>query len=80
MIEDCMTLPRSIEKKQQQQIQLKLSTIFKQKVIDTPQTFGSFCDVNGFRMKKISIKMGLQRTIRTVTYSSYDAPADRMSV
>jgi hypothetical protein len=37
----------SIEKKNQQQIQPKLSTIFKQKVIDTPQTFGSFYDANG---------------------------------
>jgi hypothetical protein len=43
-----MISPKSIEKNtNQQQIQLKLSTIFKQKVIDTPQTFGSFYDDNG---------------------------------
>jgi hypothetical protein len=59
MDEDCMILPKSIEKKkknqQQQQIQLKLSTIFKQKVIDTPQTFGSFYDANGERYCAISV-------------------------
>jgi hypothetical protein len=49
MDESCMMLLNSsIEKEnQEQQIQLKLSTIFKQKVIDTPQTFGSFYDANG---------------------------------
>jgi hypothetical protein len=52
-----MILSRSIEKKnnQQQQIQLKLSTIFKQKVIDTPQTFGSFYDANGEKYCAISV-------------------------
>jgi hypothetical protein len=56
MDEDCMILPKSIEKKnQQQQIQLKLSTIFKQKVIDTPQTFGSFYDANGEKYCAISV-------------------------
>ena len=51
-----MILSKSIEKKnQQQQIQLKLSTIFKQKVIDTPQTFGSFYDVNGEKYCAISV-------------------------
>jgi hypothetical protein len=51
-----MILPKSIEKKnQQQQIQLKLSTIFKQKVIDTPQTFGSFYDANGKKYCAISV-------------------------
>jgi hypothetical protein len=46
----------SIEKKknQQQQIQLKLSTIFKQKVIDTAQTFGSFYDANGEKYCAVS--------------------------
>jgi len=42
-----MMLPKSIEEKNQQQIQLKLSTIFKQKVIDTPQAFESFYDAKG---------------------------------
>jgi hypothetical protein len=56
MDEDCMILPKSIEKKnQEQQIQLKLSTIFKQKVIDTPQTFGSFYDANGEKYCAISV-------------------------
>jgi hypothetical protein len=54
--EDCMTLPKSIVKKnQQQQIQLKLSTIFKQKVVDTPQTFGSFYDANGEKYCAVSV-------------------------
>jgi|ERR687891_2109310 hypothetical protein len=56
MDEDCMILSKSIEKKNnQQQIQLKLSTIFKQKVIDTPQTFGSFYDANGEKYCAISV-------------------------
>ena len=47
---------KSIEKKNnQQQIQLKLSTIFKQKVIDTPQTFGSFYDANGEKYCALSV-------------------------
>jgi hypothetical protein len=54
MDEDCVILPKSI-KKNQQQIQLKLSTIFKQKVIDTPQTFGSFYDANGEKYCAISV-------------------------
>ena len=54
MEEDCMILPKSIEKKNQQQIQLKLSTIFKQKVVDTPQTFGSFYDADGEKYCAIS--------------------------
>src|SRR5919108_1955414 len=57
MDEDCMILPKSIKrkKKNQQQIQLKLSTIFKQKVIDTPQTFGCFYDANGEKYCAISV-------------------------
>ena len=58
MDECCMILPpNSIEEKknQQQQIQLKLSTIFKQKVIDTPQAFGSFYDANGEKYCAISV-------------------------
>jgi hypothetical protein len=48
-----MMLSQRIEKNQQ--IQLKLSTIFKQKVIDTPQTFGSFYDANGEKYCAISV-------------------------
>lgn len=51
-------IKKSMEKKTtqpQQQIQLKLSTIFKQKVIDTPQTFGSFYDANGEKYCAISV-------------------------
>ena len=48
-------LRKSIEKKNQQQIQLKLSTIFKQKVVDTPQTFGSFYDAYGEKYCAISV-------------------------
>jgi hypothetical protein len=57
MDEDCMIVPKSIEKKnqQQQQIQLKLSTIFKHKVVDTPQTFGSFYDANGEKYCAVSV-------------------------
>jgi hypothetical protein len=55
MDEDCIMVPKSIEKKNQQQIQLNLSTIFKQKVIDTPQTFGSFYDANGEKYCAISV-------------------------
>jgi hypothetical protein len=57
MDEDCMILPKSIEKKknQQEQIQLKLSTIFKQKVIDTPQSFGSFYDANREKYCAVSV-------------------------
>jgi hypothetical protein len=55
----CITpLPKSIEeekKKNQQQIQLKLSTIFKHKIIDTPQAFGSFYDANGEKYCAISV-------------------------
>lgn len=55
--EDSIMLSKSIEKKthqQQQQIQLKLSTIFKQKVIDTPQCFGTFYDAVGGKYCAIS--------------------------
>ena len=52
-----MVLPKTMEKKnnQQHQIQLKLSTIFKQKVVDTPQTFGSFYDANGQKYCAVSV-------------------------
>src|ERR671930_1412466 len=43
------------KKNYQQQIQLKLSTIFKYKIIDTPQTFGSFYDANGEKYCAISV-------------------------
>jgi|SRR5215210_1308982 len=57
MREEYIILPRSIEKKKQQQqkIKLKLSTIFKQKVIDTPQTFGSFYDAKGEKYCAVSV-------------------------
>ena len=48
-------LSKSVEKNQQQQIQLKLSTIFKYKVIDIPQAFGSFYDANGGKYCAISV-------------------------
>jgi hypothetical protein len=55
--EDCIMLSKSIDKKahQQKQIHLKLSTIFKQKVIDTPQCFGTFYDANGEKYCAISV-------------------------
>ena len=40
---------------QEQQIQLKLSTIFKQKILDTPQAFGSFYDENGEKYCAVSV-------------------------
>ena len=40
---------------QKQQIQVKLSTIFKYEVNDTPQTFGSFFESNGERYCAISV-------------------------
>jgi hypothetical protein len=58
MEEDSLIQSKSIEKnneQQQQQIQLKLSTIFKQKVVDTPQTFRSFYDANGEKYCAISV-------------------------
>jgi hypothetical protein len=57
MEEDSLIQSKSVEKKnqQQQQIQLKLSTIFKQKVVDTPQTFRSFYDANGEKYCAISV-------------------------
>src|ERR671932_698207 len=50
-------LPKCIEdeKKNQQQIQLKLSTIFKMKIIDTPQAFGSFYDADRGKYCAISV-------------------------
>ena len=50
-----MILLKTMEKNNQQQIQLKLSTIFKEKVIDTPQTFGSFYDANGEKYCAITV-------------------------
>jgi len=59
MEECCKTpLPTNIvggKKNEQQQIQLKLSTIFKHKVIDTPQTFGSFYDAYEEKNSAISV-------------------------
>ena len=59
MEECCNTLlPMSKEaenKNEQQQIQLRLSTIFKQTVTDTPQTFGSFYDAYEEKYCAISV-------------------------
>ena len=57
MDKDCMMMQSksSMEKsKNQQQIQLTPSTVFKQKVIDTLQTFGSFYDANGEKYCAVS--------------------------
>jgi hypothetical protein len=68
MKEDSMILSKSIEKKKnQQQIQLKLSKIFKHKVIDTPQTFGSFYDANGEKYCAVSVLL---------KYLGYDIAAE----
>ena len=40
---------------QEQQIRLKLSTIFKYKILDTPQVFGSFYDENGEKYCAVSV-------------------------
>ena len=40
---------------QEQQIQLKLSTIFKYKILDTPQAFASFYDENGEKYCAVSV-------------------------
>ena len=40
----------------QQQIQMKFSTIFKLKVIDTSQAFGSFYDPNGEKYYAVSAR------------------------
>jgi hypothetical protein len=50
-----MMLPEVREIKNQQQIQLKLSTIFKQELVDTPQAFGSFYDENGKKYCALSV-------------------------
>jgi hypothetical protein len=55
MKEDCTMTPSTSIMKNQEQIQLRLSTIFKQKVIDTPQTFGSFYDANGEKYCAVSV-------------------------
>lgn len=56
MKEDCIImLPEIAEKKnQQQKIQLKLSTIFKQEIVHTPQAFGSLYDANGEKYCAVS--------------------------
>ena len=40
---------------QEQQIKLKLRTIFKYKILDTPQVFGSFYDENGEKYCAVSV-------------------------
>jgi hypothetical protein len=55
---DCCTLlQKRVDEKnqqQQQQIQPKLSTIFKEKVIHIPQAFGSFFNTDGQKYCAIS--------------------------
>jgi hypothetical protein len=55
--EDCIMPSKRIEKAihQQKQIQLKLGTIFKQKVIDTRQCFGTFYDADRGKNWAISV-------------------------
>ena len=48
-------IPLKYIEKNQQQIQLKLSMIVKHKVIDTPQSFGSFYGANGEKYCAISV-------------------------
>lgn len=54
MEQGSMMVPKSM-RNNQQQIQLKLSTIFKEKVNDTPQTFGYFYDANGEKYCAVSV-------------------------
>jgi hypothetical protein len=44
-----------LDREKQQQIQLKLSTIFKEKVADVPQSFGSFVNDNGEKYCAVSV-------------------------
>ena len=57
-MEDCCTLlPKKVEQKnqqQQQQIQPKLSTIFREKINDIPQTTGSFFNTDGEKYCAVS--------------------------
>jgi hypothetical protein len=48
------TISKKERSKEQHQIQLQLSTIFKQEVIDIPQAFGSFNDSDGEKYCAIS--------------------------
>lgn len=48
------TISKKERSKEQHQIQLKLSTIFKQEVIDIPQAFGSLYDSDGEKYCAIS--------------------------
>ncbi|HEV2877220.1 MAG TPA: hypothetical protein VGW09_08080 [Nitrososphaeraceae archaeon] len=48
------TISKKERSKEQHHIQLKLSTIFKQEVIDIPQAFGSFYDSDGEKYCAIS--------------------------
>jgi hypothetical protein len=69
--EDCIILSKSIEKKtHQQQIELKLSTIFNQKVIDIPQCFGTFYDAVGGKycaLSALSKWLGYDQAAEAVT-------------
>jgi hypothetical protein len=54
MEQGSMIIPKSMGN-DQQQIQLKLSTIFKEKLNNTPQTFGHFYDANGEKYCAVSV-------------------------
>ena len=49
-----MLVQTRLDREKQQQIQLKLSTIFKEKVADFPQSFGSFVNDNGEKYCAVS--------------------------
>jgi hypothetical protein len=62
-----------VQLQQQGQIKLMLSTIFKEKIVDTPQAFGSFVDGEGVKYCAISALLkylGYDIAITTATLSN----------
>ena len=62
-----------IQLQQQGQIKLMLSTLFKEKIVDTPQAFGSFVDGEGVKYCAISALLkylGYDIAITTATLSN----------
>jgi hypothetical protein len=62
-----------VQLQQQGQIKLMLSTIFKEKIVDTPQAFGSFVDCEGVKYCAISALLkylGYDISITTATLSN----------
>jgi hypothetical protein len=55
MLQPTSSMEEEKKNQQEQQIQLKLSTIFKYKILDTPQAFGSFYDANGEKYCAVSV-------------------------